>query len=146
MTETPTQLLELVYYSANRIQGTEGEVNRELERILTWSRVNNAALSITGALIYNEGKFAQALEGPFDHVLSLFEKIQKDFRHSEIAVVENRIVSGRRFADWSMAFSTPSSPTERERALAAFNAAFLGEPNAGEQMLTLLRDLVRDQN
>lgn len=141
-----TQLYRLTYCSRNRIRGPVAEVEREVRKILLASRANNAAAGVTGALLYNAGNFAQVLEGPTDWVGRIFEKIQRDLRHSEVTVLENGAVSERRFPDWSMAFAGKSNVPATPVTMAAFDAAFGRSAAAGEQILGVLRQLVTEED
>jgi hypothetical protein len=135
------QLYRLVYCSRNRIRGSAAHVAAELHTILESARVNNARLGVTGALIFNAGNFAQVLEGPPSEVGKIFEKIQRDLRHSEVTVVQSGPAVERQFPDWSMAFAGDSSPDLPETAR-AFAAGFGHAVGAGDQMLAILRTLV----
>ena len=58
-----SDLYRLVYYSVNRVAGETPVVSAEIGAILAKSQSNNAQAGITGALIFNNGIFAQVLEG-----------------------------------------------------------------------------------
>lgn len=135
-------LYNLIYCSRNRIQGTEAEVRAELQTILAASRKNNTAQRITGALFYNDGNFAQILEGPLAAIERTFEKIQCDSRHTDVNVLHNGPAEGRNFPDWSMAFAGTSDADQKALASTAFEAAFKSSDNGGERILALLRELV----
>jgi blue light- and temperature-responsive anti-repressor len=135
-------IYKLVYCSRNRITGSGPEVNEEMQSILTTSRVNNAKVQITGALLYNAGNFAQVLEGPLASIERTFERIQRDSRHSEVVVIQSGPVEAREFPEWSMAFAGSSRLERMPQAAAAFDAVFANTVGAGEQMLSVLRDLV----
>ena len=81
-------LQRLVYYSRNAIPGTSGELERHIEQILETSRRNNEAVGVTGALMFNNGCFAQILEGPREAVEKTFERIQRDPRHSDVVLLD----------------------------------------------------------
>ncbi len=135
-------LYRLVYCSRNRIQGSTADVAAQLQDILASSRRNNPRLGITGALLYNAGNFAQALEGSLDAISQTFERIQRDDRHSEVVVVESGVAEERHFPEWSMAFSGNADATNSPLATAAFDAVFSDVAGSGHQMLTVLQDLV----
>ena len=135
----------IVYCSRNRIRGGHETIRAELQSILASCRANNARMQVTGALLYNFGSFAQVLEGPLQSVESVFEKIQRDERHSEVTVVQSGMVEQRQFPDWSMAFASNSSIEGTPVATAAFDAVFAHAAGAGEQMLSLMRELVIDE-
>lgn len=101
MSET---LTSLVYYSQNRILGSPELVFQEVRGILEVSRVNNARVGVTGALLFNSGCFAQVLEGPQNAVEETFERIQRDERHGEISLMSCGPITTRCFTNWSMAF------------------------------------------
>ena len=135
-------LYKLVYCSRNRIQGTNAEVNAELQKILASSRANNPRHGITGALLYNAGNFAQVLEGPLDAIEQTFEVIQRDARHSEVTVIQSGPGEERDFPEWSMAFSGSRSSEAMPQATAAFDAVFANAAGSTDYMLTVLKDLV----
>ena len=97
-------LYRLVYYSRNIIPGKPAEIAAEIETILESSRSKNAALGISGALIFNSGVFAQVLEGPRNEIERILEKIQCDKRHADVHVLAFEETPARRFPSWSMAF------------------------------------------
>jgi blue light- and temperature-responsive anti-repressor len=129
-----SKLYKLVYCSRNRIRGNKAEITAELQSILVSARANNTQAGVTGALLYNAGNFAQVLEGPLHSVEHIFEAIQRDPRHSEVIVVQSGPAVEREFPEWSMAFAGNSATERMPLATAAFGA--------GEQMLTILKDLL----
>jgi len=98
----------LVYYSANRLSGSDEDVKAEIEAILAVSRRNNSLVNVTGALMFTAQYFGQVLEGPASALEATFERIQQDARHGEIAMLEFAPVTARTFDSWSMAFIGPS--------------------------------------
>ena len=134
-------LHRVVYCSRNAIAEADADVGREVEAVLDASRRNNQRDGITGALVYSEGCFAQALEGPAAAVERCFGRIQRDFRHADVTVLESRPVQTRLFGDWSMAYGgVLGSQAARLRLRQAFT-----EPRslAAETVVTLLHDVVR---
>ena len=99
-----SDLHKLVYYSRNRIGGSADKLNAAIETILATSRVNNQAVGVTGALMFNSGCFAQVLEGPRDAVEEIFERIQQDERHGDVSLLAFDRVADRAFETWSMGF------------------------------------------
>jgi hypothetical protein len=97
-------LTRLVYLSDNLIRGDEEAVSASIEQMLSSSRRRNQELSVTGALIFNRGIFAQVLEGPTEGVTSLFRAIEVDPRHCKIKLLEHASVVDRLFPNWSMAY------------------------------------------
>ena len=135
-------LYNLVYCSRNRIRGNHTEVTAELQTILASSRANNIRAGVTGALLYNAGNFAQILEGPLSAIERTFEIIQCDARHSEVTVILLGPGAVRQFPEWSMSFAGSKSVESMPTATAAFDAVFAKSVGAGEQMLSLLKNLI----
>lgn len=94
------------------------------------ARPANAELDITGLLIFDGQRFCQQLEGPQKAVLKLIERIRNDPRHVDVEVLHHGPLAGRRFQNFSLAFSTVEDADALARmeqldghtALAAFNA------------------------
>ncbi|MFL6448912.1 MAG: BLUF domain-containing protein [Bryobacteraceae bacterium] len=135
-------LYKLVYCSRNRIPGSGPEVSEQLQGILASSRANNERAGITGALLYSAGNFAQVLEGPLASIEKTFEVIQRDPRHSEVVVIQSGPAETREFPEWSMAFAGNNDTEKMPHATAAFEAVFANSVGSGEQMISVLRDLI----
>ena len=94
------------------------------------ARFVNAELDITGLLIFDGQRFCQQLEGPQKAVLKLIERIRNDPRHINVEVLHHGPLAGRRFQQFSLAFSTVEDADalarmerlDGEAALAAFEA------------------------
>lgn len=135
---TRQDVFRLVYVSRNRLPRQVEMQDEQVDRILASSRRNNAALGITGALLFSTDCFAQTLEGPMPAVEALFERIQWDERHCESIVLQAGLVDAREFGDWSMAYAGRQD-TERLR----FDALISVSGPVGQgQVLGLLRDIV----
>ncbi len=78
----------------------------EIDALLEKARVFNRQQGITGCLIFYKGAFLQYLEGNQLKVLSLFDQILKDRRHSNITLLTHGQVATREFPDWEMAYET----------------------------------------
>jgi len=65
---------------------------------------NNTAHTVTGMLIYANGRFLQMLEGERKDVLHTYERIQQDPRHRHVSLVLQRDISARLFSHWNMGF------------------------------------------
>lgn len=137
-------IFRLVYRSHSRIG--DARESEEFGRILRSSRTNNMASGVTGALLYYDQWFAQALEGPEEAVRGLFGRIAADPRHDTIEVTAQSHVAARVFGRWAMAHvgehGTPDIPLTATSAGVAKAAAWA--PSAGqESVLHGLRDLTR---
>ena len=94
------------------------------------ARFVNAELDITGLLIFDGQRFCQQLEGPQKAVLKLIERIRNDPRHINVEVLHHGPLAGRRFQQFTLAFSTVEDldalarmeQLDGEAALAAFEA------------------------
>jgi len=76
----------------------------ELDEILATSRKNNAALGISGILLYKDGNLMQLLEGDKSAVRGLYARIGADPRHRGLIEMWDGTEAERQFPDWSMAF------------------------------------------
>lgn len=90
----------IVYVSTAKQKFNSGK----LKELLKKSRVFNQKNGITGMLLYSDGDFIQALEGPKETVLTLFQKISKDERHGQIIKIKAGHWDNRKFSVWSMGF------------------------------------------
>ena len=122
----------------------------ELDDILQTSRRKNAALGVSGALLYAGGNWMQVLEGEQGAVETLFDSISHDPRHRGLLVLIRGRQETRQFRDWSMAFGDLdlvrgdagdySDFLRRPTASADFGA----EPGAAQKLLLSFRkSLVR---
>ncbi|WP_414662840.1 BLUF domain-containing protein [Horticoccus sp. 23ND18S-11] len=93
-------LFHLVYVSSAVAPFSEADLLALLEH----SRTNNARCGVTGLLLYHEGNFMQALEGPEPAVRSLHARIVTDPRHYGCITLIQGAIAARSFAGWSMGF------------------------------------------
>ncbi len=120
-------LISLVYTSI----ATQPMSDEELKGILAVSRVNNAAVNVTGMLLHKDGYFIQALEGEAEPVNALYAKIARDPRHNSVYKMFSRTVKERSFGDWSMGFNKLESidpnelPGYTDFLMRPFDPAFL---------------------
>jgi hypothetical protein len=68
------------------------------------SKSYNCSKGISGILLEYENNFIQYLEGDPIEIYSLFKKIEKDERHTNIWLVDYSAISERAFQDWGMGF------------------------------------------
>lgn len=95
-------IFKLTYESDARITNVIG-----VQDMLKSARKKNDTLNITGCLVYHNGCFVQILEGKKEDVYSVFQKIEKDTRHSNIRLVSEEFNKDRSFTDWNMAYFDP---------------------------------------
>jgi hypothetical protein len=134
-------ITRIVYVSRSRLAGSPQDQERQTRRILASARTNNRRAHLTGALTFNEGFFAQALEGSVNDLAPVFERIRGDSRHSNMKILEHVQVERRLFPTWSMGYvSTPTGQERHPLAHFAFEAALTeGAAPEAEQLLRILR-------
>lgn len=96
-------MLERLVY---RSQSTHKLGSLHLFNLLNLCREKNKRLGITGHLLYTEEVFVQCIEGPPAAIESLWQSLLRDERHYNIELLSRAPLSERRFAQWSMAFSS----------------------------------------
>ena len=101
--EGPMGFLQLTYVS-QMVAATREAAYKDIEDILAVAIVTNPKLKIGGALFLNPRtlQVLQALEGPEPAVTSLYEKIEKDARHTSCEIVSKRTVLERTYDQWGM--------------------------------------------
>ena len=139
------EIHKLVYYSRNRIVAPPEQTAAEIDTILASARANNSREGITGALLFNSELLAQALEGPLPAISKIFEKIQRDPRHSDVVVLQSSAAQIRDFPHWSMAFAGRSSETAIPIAT-KFSSDLSNSSVLGDEILSMLRELVTQED
>jgi len=81
----------------------------QLDALLHQAQAANHRVGITGALLYHDGNFIQAMEGSRPAVDTLMSRIRKDPRHHGIMVLLDEAAPSRRFAGWSMGLVRPDA-------------------------------------
>jgi len=116
-----TTLIHCIYTSA----ATADFSAAQLTELLHKARVANAAVGITGMLLYSEGNFFQVLEGQASDVDACYARINLDRRHTKLTRIIREIISHRSFGEWTMGFANP----ERDalRAIEGLNDFFEGQ-------------------
>jgi hypothetical protein len=109
-------LYYLIYFS----KACQLMQEEDLTKLLHQSRQWNEAHSLTGMLVYLEGRFVanaegrfmQVLEGPKDEVQYIFEKIKHDNRHHRVMELSNGLLDKRNFKGWQMGFESINLETD----------------------------------
>lgn len=78
----------------------------ELQRLVHQAQRRNRAESLTGLLIYDEGRFIQWLEGPSDSLRRVWQSIRDDTRHTDIRLLSDTPAPVRVFGDHEMQLAT----------------------------------------
>ncbi|MBU3638178.1 BLUF domain-containing protein [Polynucleobacter sp. AP-RePozz3-80-G7] len=98
--DDPNQLVELSYIS----KATHEMGLSSLVHLFDVARKWNLDHELTGALFYENGHFAQILEGKRKDVLFIWGKIQKDYRHKVLHRIELDEIDQRLFPNWALRF------------------------------------------
>lgn len=89
---------QIVYFS----KPTRSMTLSDVRELLIKAKINNHFKDVTGMLLFDGGSFLQVLEGPKDTVMALFDKIERDPRHTQFTSLVERTIPQRDFGDWSM--------------------------------------------
>ncbi|WP_426059890.1 BLUF domain-containing protein [Hymenobacter sp. B1770] len=103
-------LVAAPYQLLYRSRATTLPTEADLQRLLDQSREWNAEASITGLLLYSNGRYVQVLEGPQTEVQALYARILRDPRHTQVATLSEGLGPARRFAAWRMALGNVAQP------------------------------------
>jgi len=105
-------MLRLIYTSVQM----PGFDRMAFEQLCKQASRNNRELGIEGLLLCNNTEFMQCLEGPREAVVSLYKKIVKDSRHSDIRLLVSEASDESMFDKWSMVglFTKPQSVLSTE--------------------------------
>ena len=93
-----------MYHLAYTSHAAKSLSEAELLDLLKQSRDKNKEFSISGILLYVEGKFMQVLEGKRTFVEKVYASIQRDPRHNRVTLVLEGNSPTRIFEGWSMGF------------------------------------------
>lgn len=111
----------------------------DVDELVEHARQRNAALEVTGALVFTGHHFAQVIEGPNAPIDHLMTSILHDPRHHSIQSFEELDVPTRLFASWSLAYQGPSTFVDRR-----IRSLFVSDKIAQERMKAELLDLLID--
>ena len=116
------ELFRLVYRSdATRVMRSE-----EVRALLIVARIRNLTCEISGLLIHDHGRFWQYLEGPKWAVEQVFGFIERDYRHTNITIVESGETTARQFPDFEIGELDIATLPEDNPLRADFDALFGG--------------------
>lgn len=104
-------LYRCVYVSSARLEPLHKDA--QVAQIADHAITANAAMQVTGALMYDGTRFAQLIEGPPLATISLAGRIAIDKRHCEVVFLEEQNTRRRLFSGFSMAYSGRSVFVER---------------------------------
>ena len=104
-------LTRLLYFSENTMDLAGKPLLVALRNILATSIRNNKAAGITGALVFDNDWFVQALEGERAAVWRTLRRIELDERHANVVVIDARWVDERLFEGWWMGLAVHTAQT-----------------------------------
>ena len=88
----------LVYTSKKTSICDEAAVNKILESC----QRNNNHHEITGVLLHSSDRFIQYIEGDYQEIKALYNKIKEDERHEQVMTISMGQVKERCFPSWAM--------------------------------------------
>jgi hypothetical protein len=142
-----SDLLCLVYLS----RAVRPMTDADLIGLLRQCRANNVAAGVSGLLLYRDGRFMQALEGPRAAVMDLYARVMRDPRHTEVTSLIKFKAQDRGFADWAMGFANVDLVPEADRAgYSPFlqqdfsPAVWMAAPHQAIRLLEAFREAGRD--
>jgi len=106
----------------------------DAEAIAQGAVERNTANGLSGMLVYTPSHFIQVLEGEESLVRATLARIRNDPRHTDLQVLDARLVAARQFDRWAMVAhhhhepGHGSQPLNLERALEILQRAGKGEP------------------
>jgi len=98
--DSSNELYRLVYTSVRK-QSCDEDCIKD---ILASCIKNNNALNVTGILIHTNDRFLQILEGSYENVSTLYNRIKDDPRHGASNMRFCEAVNERHFTNWHMAY------------------------------------------
>jgi hypothetical protein len=139
-------MLSMVYVSSI----TRPLNEEDFTQLLAAARQNNERNDITGLLLYKDGNFMQAVEGPDEAVSTLFDRIRRDSRHHGVLMLLKEQITERRFPNWSMSLKNLNQLEAPQRAQINsfltddFTAeSYRKNPTSAIKLLLTFRDVVR---
>ena len=93
-------LHSLLYASTARLNLTQADLDAIRSESENWNREHE----VTGLLVFNGEGFSQVLEGTETAVLTLYDRIRRDPRHTGCVTLFSRPIARRRYPDWAMGF------------------------------------------
>jgi hypothetical protein len=107
------RLFRILYFSENHLDYDRGSLSEQLGSILEVSQSNNERDGISGALMFDDLWFIQALEGDRDAVWKSVDRIRGDGRHRQLTIVNAQDIESRSFERWSMTLITRNNFTRQ---------------------------------
>jgi len=136
-------LSRLLYYSENQLNPKNGSMLQQLSQLMTVSRRNNEKRGITGALIFDPLWFFQCLEGERNTIISVFEFLKDDERHSNVRLVALEDITERSFGSWWMGLILNDEHIAPAVAPFLRRGRLRPDEMTGKEIFSLIRDVSR---
>lgn len=134
-------MLRVIYASESNLDA--GTMLREVRDIHARSVENNGVAGVTGALLFSDMYFLQALEGEEAAVRATVARILGDDRHRKVAIIAEDTVSDRRFGPWTMKLVLRDTATDAVFRRFGFASVFSPDRLSAESALGLLAGLAQ---
>jgi len=137
--------MKAVVYTS-RVAESVADESQLIQDITAVAHANNPICGISGAMVLQNHRFLQVIEGPEIAVDTLFDSISRDSRHCEVTVLFEETISLRQFDEWSMAiFEIENETTFELETITSlkklYDASFTYD---GQVFLQLLRSTLND--
>ena len=104
------QLITLLYVSTI---ASKSDATTTISDIAKEARIRNAKDDVTGLLVFDGDQFVQLVEGPEASMESLWARLQRDPRHTNLKMIfYGRTLAERRFQNWRLGYKTFDSKDE----------------------------------
>lgn len=139
-------LSRLVYYSRIVLEAGDRGAFKEIKKILGDTAQHNQEVGITGALLFNQTYFAQALEGDRKAVTKTFRDMMADSRHQDVVILEARPIEKRRFLAWNMGFAGKSDFAMQLYVKYGASEAFNPAKMTAESLLGFIEEIITEED
>ncbi len=95
-------LIRLLYRSDSALNGSDRALREVAHAIAARAADANAAVGVSGALMFSGSVFVQLLEGEAAAVETIFERICRDIRHRRLVLLDYAGADVRQFPDAPM--------------------------------------------
>lgn len=95
-------VFSLIYVSKSNLNQFGDLAMPELQDIEARSKSNNGSSGVSGFLFYHDYQFLQILQGDFDQVNLIFDKLKNDPRHCDVRIIWYADSGDRAFDKWEM--------------------------------------------
>ena len=140
-------LSSIIYYSVRSKYCSDNDI----QDILASSNKNNLPDEITGLLLYSDKHFIQYLEGEYNKIRSLYQKILEDKRHKRVTLLNTAVdIPERICPKWAMGSKKINknhidfSSNLRQEDKLIFNRLINGKIDTSEEISQIITMILRD--